>query len=89
MNVTPDPVGKLVKAIKAEREPREIRYCSHVVDNDCMAPAGFRVGGGVAKGTRGCRGTCFRCGEPVCSNCSELRVVQPYGRQRVGRGCEG
>lgn len=47
----------------------EPRTC-HISDRDCLAPAGYRCGGGIAYGDKSCRGICARCGQPVCANCS-------------------
>lgn len=63
---------------------REIRYCNTVVGG-CTAPAGYAVGGNVGMtgtfpGEKGCRGTCYTCGDPVCSNCS--RRLMRHGKQR-------
>jgi hypothetical protein len=46
-----------------------IAHC-HVVEGDCKAPAGIRVGSGIAdQPMRPCY-VCVLCGEPVCFNCS-------------------
>lgn len=63
------------------------RTCSVVWDNDCKAPAGFRVGDGYARGTASTRATCFACGEAVCTNCSRRMDYFNYGVQRVCFGC--
>lgn len=46
--------------------------CS-VVGTDCLAPAGYSVGGGVVRGTEFLEPDeyCHECGEPVCANCME------------------
>ncbi|MCJ7725648.1 MAG: hypothetical protein MUP76_04585 [Acidimicrobiia bacterium] len=46
--------------------------CS-VVGVDCLAPAGYAVGGGVMRGTEFLDADeyCPECGEPVCANCME------------------
>lgn len=43
-----------------------------VVEVGCEAPAGLRVGGGVASlpGVRGLH-VCTYCGDPVCKSCSK------------------
>lgn len=63
-------------------------FCSVVLD-DCLAPAGWIVGGsGYAPGTPGRRAECFACGQPVCTNCSRVRSYLNYGRKRICASCE-
>lgn len=51
-------------------------------DAECTAPAGIGISGvGWAEGDGAARGTCVRCGDPVCSKCS--RIVR---RRRLPRG---
>lgn len=54
-------------------QPRPGRsYCS-VVETDCLAPAGYRSGAGIASADgvrRADLHTCGYCGEPVCQRCS-------------------
>lgn len=47
--------------------------CS-VCDQNCLAPAGYAVGGSVIFNTdeRGETSCCWGCGEHVCDNCSEV-----------------
>lgn len=67
-------------------EIRERRVCS-VVDGECLAPAGYRVGNaGYFEGTRSCRGTCTICGEPVCSKCSRV-TRSSKGKRKRSRIC--
>jgi hypothetical protein len=70
---------------------RETRTCKES-EAACLAPAGYQVGGlGGAVGNpdpKSCRGTCFACGEPVCSNCSTLVQWYRHGRRRACYGCQ-
>lgn len=62
----------------------ERRVCK-ISGGDCLAPAGYGIsGGGFAEGDGNCRGTCYHCGEPVCSKCSKKVTVK--GERR--RFCE-
>lgn len=61
-----------------------------VSGDDCLAPAGYQVGGmggGIIQGTKPARATCFACGLPVCSNCSTFREWARFGRKRVCDEC--
>jgi hypothetical protein len=42
-----------------------------VVNDGCLAPAGYMVGNGVAHGTEFVTTTCDECGQYVCDNCSK------------------
>ncbi len=66
------------------------RACS--VSNDkCLAPAGYQMGGlgGMVGGNdpANCRLTCFACGKPVCSKCSQKIEWYGYGQQIVCKTC--
>ena len=63
----------------ADRRTRTFEPCT-VVDDACLAPAGYRVGNGIAYGTRSAKGRCHACGLPVCGKCS--RIVTCRGRRR-------
>lgn len=69
-----------------------MRTC-HVSDDGCTAPAGFQVGGmGGPMGENSSthtRGTCFACGEPVCTACSRRRRWHTYGTRRICAHCDG
>jgi hypothetical protein len=41
----------------------------NTVNDDCLAPAGYLMDGGVIYGTEVADAECVSCGEPVCSNC--------------------
>jgi len=49
---------------------------------NCIAPAGYANSVGWAHGDKSCRGTCDRCGEPVCGKCSKRRPVL-FGKRRT------
>jgi hypothetical protein len=54
--------------------------CNQVDSTDCKAPPSF--GGEYVR-----VGTCYRCGLPVCTNCS-LRVrYLRYGQRRLCHNC--
>jgi hypothetical protein len=57
------------------------RTCKEASDWDCKAPAN-------AEDAR-TRGTCFACGNPVCTarNCSRSVRWYGYGRRRVCMSC--
>lgn len=50
----------------------EDRECCSVCDQDCEAPAGYDVGGGILPGEGNADYTCYHCGEPVCGACSKI-----------------
>lgn len=54
------------------------RPCGLVWDNLCDAPA---------NGSRSIRGTCYACGQPVCTMCSVVTNWYHYGRHRIGFDC--
>jgi hypothetical protein len=56
------------------------RSCD-VVAPGCTAPPG--LGRLVAPA----RHTCYRCGNPVCGNCSRRVVYMTYGRRRICLNC--
>lgn len=59
-------------------------HCS-VVDGDCTAPAGIRVGSGVGDMPMSHCCICVECGEPVCRKCSvPSRLV---AKRRVCANC--
>lgn len=62
------------------RPDQEPRSCD-VVDAGCEAPPG------LAGLTKGCRCTCFKCGNPVCKNCSRIRPYLRFGRRRICLNC--
>lgn len=43
------------------------------VGPNCIAPAGFLVGGGVVEGTEAADSECTECGEPLCSECADAQ----------------
>lgn len=45
-----------------------IETCS-VVNDGCLAPAGYMGYNGVVRGTEAADNWCAECGEPVCDNC--------------------
>lgn len=56
-------------------------YC-HVVEGACLAPAGWRVGSGIAHAPPGPVVDCAGCGEEVCLKCSTKR-----GKRRLCVDC--
>ena len=58
-------------------EVEEVETCS-VVNENCLAPAGYAVGGGVIEGDEAAGGRCPVCDEPVCENCSNADGVCDY-----------
>ena len=68
------------------------RTCEIVYENDCRAPAGWRVGGlgggMAANNTIGTRSTCFACGVAACTACSRRTEWFRYGRVRVCFDCK-
>lgn len=67
--------------------PSEDRRVCVVSDGNCTAPAGVGIsGGGHAEGDGWARGTCSRCGEPVCGQCSR-RTTWRGTRQRWCNNC--
>lgn len=63
------------------KQEKEIETCS-VVDEDCVAPAGYRTDSGVAVGTTAAGHHCDICGEAVCEACSSLQK-----KRRVCNNC--
>lgn len=57
-----------VEGEEIEEIEEYIETCS-VVNQGCLAPAGYAVGGGVVEGTEAADEHCEACGEAVCSNC--------------------
>lgn len=54
--------------------------CS-VADQFCSSPANlFPV--------KPAKGTCFKCGQAVCSNCSSKRKYLNYGKVRLCNNCQ-
>lgn len=51
-----------------EAEDMEVATCN-TVGPDCLAPAGYMVGGEVVHGTDDADDECSECGDPCCSNC--------------------
>ncbi|MFA4971219.1 MAG: hypothetical protein WC683_01310 [bacterium] len=54
-----------------------MEHCN-VVDIDCLAPA---------NSSALVRSRCFRCGMPVCLNCSQVQPYLHYGRKRICNDC--
>lgn len=67
----------------------DVRTCEEVSDYECKAPAGYRVGSGIARGLVACRGECYVCGKAVCSSpgCSKIKTVEKGKRARVCASC--
>lgn len=55
--------------------------CCNTVDANCLAPAGYGIGGGVAMGTEYADGQCYECGEACCTECL---TDCPDGHARCG-----
>jgi hypothetical protein len=59
-----------------------------VVNENCLAPAGYAVGNGAMEGTEYVTTTCIVCGENVCEECSKLvKVKRKRKPQRVCDNC--
>lgn len=58
-------------------EEEEVETCNTVNEN-CLAPAGFAVGGGVVYGTEAADCVCDMCGEAVCSECIDDKGLCGY-----------
>lgn len=56
---------------------RDPRTCD-VVETNCQAPPALFTS---------TRGTCYRCGNPVCLNCSKRIVYLRFGRRRICNNC--
>jgi hypothetical protein len=50
----------------------------NVVDYGCLAPT---------NGITRVRSRCFRCGDTVCTNCSEVQPYLRHGRKRICNNC--
>ena len=59
---------------------KPIETCS-VVNQHCLSPANLAPPVGV-------RTTCFSCGEPVCTMCSDIRTYLNYGKVRLCDNCQ-
>lgn len=55
-----------------------------VVGDDCLAPAGYAIGGAVSEGTEYITTTCYACGCYVCENCSKI-----IKKKRICENCQG
>ena len=64
-----------------EHEVITAEFCSVVLSNDCTAPPGVE---GVDPRTRG---RCYSCGEPVCGQCSTIRLYDG-AKRRICGNCE-
>lgn len=53
----------------------EVETCE-IVNENCTAPAGYAIGGGVVSGTESAEFECYGCGRPVCGACSTERDGQ-------------
>lgn len=69
------------------------RETCHVADSACLAPAGYGVAGvGCAENTTTyVKAHCVLCGNPVCRNCSSIRVCEAgtsgyFQRNRGNKG---
>lgn len=65
---------------KQEGEPCEI------VDDGCLAPAGYDFGGTICDGGETVTTTCDECGRYVCDNCSEV-TGKGKKKRRACNGC--
>lgn len=63
------------------KQEKEVETCS-VVDEDCVAPAGYRTGSGVSVGTTPAGHHCDICGEAVCEACSKIKK-----KRRICNAC--
>jgi|GEM_PF-1951035 len=57
--------------VHGDDEDDDRESCS-VCDDDCEAPAGWQVGGGVIPGEGSAEFECWHCGQPVCGSCSSM-----------------
>jgi len=69
----------------------ERRSCK-ISNGGCKAPAGIQVGGlggAIGEGTGSTRATCYRCGDPVCTDryCSR-RMTYDGKRRRICDDCQ-
>lgn len=64
------PEGATAEDPGVEDEDDEVQTCNTVGPN-CLAPAGYAIGGGVTYGTESADGECYECGDPCCSECLE------------------
>lgn len=59
------------KANKIEKAPEEQGEACSVVNEDCLAPAGWKVGGAILENPApNAAHVCSQCGDHVCSRCS-------------------
>ena len=54
--------------------------CCSVVNEDCLSPANLDP-------RRHVKTQCFRCGLPVCRECSKVVVYFRFGRKRICNIC--
>ena len=58
----------------------DVETCT-VVDQHCLSPANLSPRVAV-------RASCFKCGQPVCVNCSSRRRYMSYGIVRLCNDCQ-
>ncbi len=71
LNMRAKVCSNLPEMIAVHCGEEETGECCEVCDQDCLAPAGYAVGGGVIHGTEYVDTTCSACGSFVCENCSK------------------
>ena len=53
----------------------------------CEAPGGWLVGSAAGEGSKRPRSRCFRCGMPVCKQCSRVTTCLPGFAGKKRRAC--
>ena len=72
---------KTIKTITKVVETKEKPTCC-VVEDNCLAPANVTQDAKIR-----IRTWCYRCGQPVCRNCSKKIHYFNFGIQRICSNC--
>jgi len=72
LNMKAPVCGSVSQMLAVDGEEESKGESCSVCDDDCEAPAGLLVGGGVIPGDGVAEFTCDECGEPVCGACSKV-----------------